>query len=683
MVRIGNGIRGNRTAGLGLVLSVIMLLCLTGQAVAEDQPATGLTDLSLEELMTIKVTTVSKRAENISDAAAAVYVLKAEDIRRSGAASIPEALRMVPGVEVAQLSANMYAVSARGFNGTFANKLLVMIDGRSVYTPLYSGVFWDVQDVLLEDIDRIEVVRGPGATLWGANAVNGVINIITERSDRTKDLYVKAAGGTIDRNAFEARYGFDIGPRSTLRLFARQFSQNQFDDSLGLNSGLRSEIYHGGFRYDTRPDDRHDFTFQGDWYSGESALDYILPTVSIPYQYRYSTVGKVAGGNLLSRWTYDLSANLQSTFQAYFDYTKRDDPVVAETRQTIDLDYQQEWLVTDRFTMLLGLGYRNSTDDLTATPVTTASPLEASNYLWSSFVQGDIRMIPRRVTLTLGSKFEHNGYTGFDVQPSIRAMWTPTETNSIWAAVSRAVRTPSRGEREGLVWLGVIPPLTLANPTALPMKVKYVGTTAFQAEDMVAYEIGYRTQPTATLWIDVAAFYNQYHKLISAELGSPYPEDSVTGAWVLPFSPSNSRQAVTKGVEIATDWQPIKPMRIRVAYTHIDASITGAELQGATAITFGSFLTPQNQLSVRSIINPYRNVDLDLWARYVDRIPEQDVPGYVSLDARIGVRINHAVEVGLTGKNLLDDNRLEFRSEMLGRALWTGRRILGTVTWNL
>ena len=414
-------------------------------------------DLPLEDLLSMEVTSVSKKKQRLTEAAAAVFVITQEDIRRSGVTSIPEALRLAPGLQVAKIDANKWAISSRGFNTQFVNKLLVLIDGRSVYTPSYSGVYWDAQDTLLEDIDRIEVIRGPGATLWGANAVNGVINIITKQAGDTQGGLMVASAGNEEKVIAGLRYGAELNKNTHGRLYLK-FNERDSSYAPGLDdeAGDDWKSLRGGFRIDSQPSDKDRWTVQGDVYEADENQTLNLwrdPSDPsnlnfAPFYLDANTADEIesSGWNLLTRWDHLLSNTSNITLQLYYDHTKRAENFLLQEQDTLDIDFQHQLEVFGNHDLVWGLGYRHIEDEFSNTYIVAFLPDSGSSDLFSAFLQDEIELLPDRLRLTLGSKFEQNDFTGFEVQPSARLIWLPTERSTLWGSVSRAVRTPSRLE---------------------------------------------------------------------------------------------------------------------------------------------------------------------------------------------------------------------------------------------
>jgi len=593
---------------------------------------------------------VSKKAEKLSNAPAAVFVITQEDIRRSGVTSIPEALRMVPGLEVAKIDANKWAITSRGFNSRFANKLLVLMDGRTLYTPMYSGVFWDIQDTLLEDVDRIEVIRGPGATLWGANAVNGVINIITKNSKETQGTMISGGMGTEERGFGSIRYGTEVGNEAYVRAYGKYFSRDAGAFPNGDDAHDDWESVRGGFRTDWQASENISLTLQGDIYDCDSGQTITSYQFTPPYSQTHNADIESSGGNLLWRLTRSLN-NSEMSFQAYYDRTEHREIAGDEKRQTFDLDFQHCFRPLKGQELIWGLGYRLSKDDVK--PILnnlndTIEPDSRHDDLFSAFFQDEIAFFEDRLFLILGSKFEHNEYTGFEIQPNVRLSWLPDERHSFWASVSRAVRTPSRGEHDAQSTIQVMAP-THSNP--FPAAIRYLGNSDMESEVLMAYELGYRTLLTDRASLDFAVFYNDYLELVGFNLGTPYFVTGPIPHYVFPVSMLEAEEGYTYGLEMAGVWALSDRCRINVAYTYLKTDI----------IQYGmEKMDPRHQVSIRNTVDLSKNVELDLWARYVDELPDLDTPDYVTLDVRLGWKPLKNVEISLVGQNLLDPQHGEY-----------------------
>src|SRR2546422_1294895 len=482
-------------------LVIVGLVCFGRSALAQQPDSLGaLKRLSIDQLMNIEVTSVSRRAERLSHAASAIQVITQEDIRRSGASSLPEALRLATNLQVAQVDSRQWAISARGFNSPAANKLLVLIDGRTVYTPLYSGVFWDVQDVDLADIDRIEVISGPGPTLWGANAVNGVINVITRNSGDTQGLLVSGGGGTELRGFGNARYGGALTPTVHYRVYGNGFARQPTLLPSSLDAADDWHALQGGFRVDWDASPTNGVSVHGDLYDGR---------ISQPSA---SDIA-VSGHNLAARWSHTISATSDLRAELYYDRTHRDIPgTFGEDLATYDVDIQHRTELGQRHDLVWGLGYRLINDRVVNSAALEFLPPHVARQWFTAFVQDEIALVPDRLHVALGTKLEHNDYTGFEIQPSGRANWRLSPSGTLWAAVSRALRTPSRIDRELFVR---VPPATFL-----------AGGPGFDSEEELAYELGYRHQQ-GSLALSVATFYSRYHGLRSVEQVHPPAADTL------------------------------------------------------------------------------------------------------------------------------------------------------------
>ncbi len=617
-----------------------------------------LTELSLEDLMNIEITSVSKKSETLSEAPAAIFVITQEDLRRSGATTIADALRMVPGVQVGRIDSNKWAVSIRGFNGRFANKLLVLMDGRSVYTPLYSGVFWEVQDTLLEDIDRIEVIRGPGAALWGANAVNGVINIITKSAEETTGTLVSVGAGTEERANASARVGTEMGADQWLRVYAKYTDRDSQEFASGAAADDDWSTYRGGFRYDLTSDDLNRWTLQGDLYTsrmGETVAQ-PLPTVTPPFMTTalVETDTTNTGGNLLGRWTRSLRDDSELSFQAYYDRVQFQSLFADATVDTVDLDFQHRFHFSPRQEIIWGVGYRFIQDNLDNGDRVFVEPESDQQNLASAFIQDQITLIEDQLALTLGAKLEHNDFTGYEFQPNIRMLWSPSNRQSIWASVARAVRTPSRGEVDGRI----------ISPTAgmAPTTATTTADSDLDSETVIAYEAGYRLQPIEPIVLDITAFYNDYQHLRDALVGDP-EFNPLTGQVAVPITIENESDAHVYGFETMVDARAASWWRVSLAYTYLQLDIDEPDNSAVPDLDEGG--SPRHQISLRSMMDIGDQFEVDLWSRYVSELRTNDIDAYTTLDAQLTWKPRSDFRIALVGQNLIDDQHAEFVSEYL------------------
>jgi iron complex outermembrane receptor protein len=649
-----------------------------GVGSAEQPPGKprDLTALSLEELMNIEVTSVSKKEQKLSQAAAAVYVITQEDIRRSGATSIPEALRMAPGLQVARINGSKWAISARGFNGQFANKLLVLIDGRSVYTPLFSGVYWDVQDTLLEDIDRIEVIRGPGATMWGANAVNGVINIITKAASQTQGGLVSAGGGTEERGFGGLRYGGPLGPNAHYRLYAKYSKRNHLLTESGLGASDGWDAVRGGFRMDLNLSGHDSLTLQGDLYRNQEAQRLDQVSLSPPFQHSLRDDYQPAGGNVLARWRHS-SKGSEMTLQFYHDRTRREDALLGDALATTDVDFQHRFSLAARHELLWGAGYRLTSEQISNRLTFSFSPDRRRDSLYSAFVQDEIALVEDRLRLVVGSKFEHNPFSGLEIQPTAQLAWSPHARHAAWTSVSRAVRTPSPGDQNVRINLSA-----WAGAGGITNLLALLGNRDFRSEDLLAWELGYRLQATARVSLDLASFYNSYDEVRSFRLGAPFLEQVPAPLHVLvPGYFGNQSKARSHGLEVAANWTPIGGWRWSAGYTGLALRLRHPPTGMDTSMLEGD--SPAHQVNLRSYLDLSRTLQWDSALYYVSALSKLHVPAHTRLDTRLGWRATSELEVSVSLQNLLDNRHPEFVPEGTSRMTEIGRSVYGKVTWRL
>ena len=636
--------------------------------------------LDIEQLMEMEVTSVAKKPQKFSQAAAAIFVITAEDLRRSGATSIPEALRMVPGVEVARIDANKWAITSRGFNDRFADKLLVLLDGRTIYDPLFSGVYWDVQDTLLEDIDRIEVIRGPGGALWGANAVNGVINIVTKEAKNTQGMLVTAGAGTEEQGFGGMRYGGRMGERGHYRIYAKYVDRDEGEDPSGNDASDDWRQWRTGFRLDQERE-RDLFTLQGDLYYGKSGQTLTSAMLTPPFAQTFDHDVKVGGGNVLGRWRHIVSTSSDMTMQLYYDRTEREDDrpdgtVFSRDRDTIDLDFQHRFPWRERQELIWGLGYRFTWDDLGGISTISFNPDRREDHLLSAFFQDEIALLPDKLVLFLGSKFEHNDYTGLEVQPSVRVRWSPNPRHTFWAAVSRAVHTPSRTNDDVRINFAVFPGQSGLTELAI------LGDRDVDSEELWAFEAGYRSSLTQKISLDAAAFYNEYDRLITTRPGTPFIETTPAPAHlVIPSVFSNDMDGETYGAEVAVNWKPTNGWAWSIAYSYLQLHLQGqtSSIDAQAEGIEGS--SPHHQVKLRSLLDLPRHLEFDTSLYFVDNLPGQDIPGYIRLDTRLGWNPTEEVEVSIALQNLLDDRHPEFGDASGVRATEVEHSLYGKVTW--
>ena len=640
----------------GVLASAIIFVTSASPAMAfaEKIPIQTLADMSLADLANIEVTSVSKKTQPLQSAAAAIAVITSEDIRRSGATSLPETLRFVPGINVARQGSTTWAVSSRGFSSVNSEKLLVLSDTRSIYTPLFSGVLWDVQDYVLNDIERIEIIRGPGAALWGSNAVNGVINITTKKAQDTQGLYVETILGTEDRISTAARFGGSSANGINYRVFGKYYDR---DSSWRQNAGSTDDarLGHFGTRVDWDMTAADNLTLQGDIYNG--TLGQLAPSINIIG--RPGPTGSldinVSGGNVLGRWQHQLGNQSNFVLRMYYDNTHRNDPSYRDDLDTADIDFQHQLMLGSRQILLWGASYRETFNRNEGKGIFNVEPDSSRDQLFSAFVQDQIALLDN-LELTLGTKYEHNDFSGYELQPSGRLGWDISPTHTVWTAVSRAVRVPTRLERD----IGV----DVSDPSDNPI-LRLQGSKKFKAEELKAYEIGYRWRARENVFLDIAAFHNQYDGLSSLEVGAPYidPRD---GRTVIPIVNENATTGSTQGVETLVTFTPFANWRLSANYSYLDMHLdpSGSDLNRGV---FLAGATPRHQVGLRSSLDLAAGVQLDLQYRYqsaLRHIPDivdgSGIAGYSELDFRLAKRIMSALEISLVGQNILHNHHPEF-----------------------
>lgn len=643
--------------------------------------AADLTELSIEQLLNVEVTSAGRKAQKLEDTATAIYVITQEDIRRSGMTSIPDLLRMVPGLQVAQINGNTAAIGSRGFNQRYSNKLLVLLDGRTLYTPTFSGVFWDAQDVVLEDIERIEVIRGPGGTLWGANAVNGVINITTKSAAATQGGMANAGAGNTERQG-AVRYGGEIGEAGYYRVYAKSIGQDNFPLATGAQAHDRRNMRSTGFRADWALPGGDTVTAQGGIYDGNADQTVSTARLSPPATLFLDTTIAQKSGNLLMNWKHALSAASEWSLKFYYDYYQRQGAGVSERRDSRDLDFQHRLLLAGNHDIVWGLGYRQTSDELNDAFVVSFLPPRRRDNTVTAFFQDEIALGQGsgrdKVHLILGSKLGHNDYSGFEYQPNLRLRWTVDERQMAWAAVSRAVRIPSRVYSD-VRFNAVASPRAGVPAIAL---VRIVGSPAVQPEELLAYEAGYRVRPSERLSLDVAGFYNEYRNLMTMEPLTPFVEAGPPARLVAAQQFQNKASATTHGLELSASWQPTEKWQLKAAYSWLEMRIRRDANSADNAIEAKAGDAPRHQMQFHThhALNAQTNLDASLY--YVDKLPNQNIPAYTRLDARFGWRPQRDLELSLGARNLLDRRHPEFVSAIVGPGTSEmPRSIYGAATW--
>lgn len=648
-----------------IVLYVCLCSFLPNNAWSGD--LSQLKTLSLGELMKLEVNIVSKTPLALGDSPSAIYVITAQQIQRSSAQSIPDLLRTVPGLSVASIDANKWAVSSRGFNNQLANKLLVMLDGRSVYTPLFSGTYWEVQDLLLEDIERIEVIRGPGASVWGANAVNGVINIITKHSADTQGSLVTAFAGTEQRQT-AIRRGGTLPGTGHYRVYAKYRNQ---DDSEFVDGGDASDHWddiRGGFRLDWNKN-QSTYQLQGDAYRGDMGERLrVIDSAAAEFTSLRNDDIDVSGANLLFRRQKPVNGHTTSELQAYLDHTYRNQTLIEEARTTLDIAYQRQTDTNSGNSLVWGVNYRLGMDELpdgnTAKgEIRFFDPEKRHDQLFGGFFQYEQQLLPDKFWLTLGSKLEHNDYTDFEVQPSVKLRFKPADHSLVWTSVSRAVRVPSRAEHDMLIGLTVIddgPPPTLFT---------LLGNNDFEAEELTAWELGYRSNPAPNLVYDLAVFYNDYDNLQTLEpvgfTGPLTPFPSITALAAV----DNKLRGETFGLELAVSWSPTPKLSFLANYSFLEMALHGAADTLDSRAEINEEFSPEQQLGLQVHYQLHNDLTLDIWNKYTDQLPRLDIGDYVQTDVSLRWNKSKNTSLVLGARNLLSNHKQQFSSGVVETAV--------------
>ncbi|MFP4144474.1 MAG: TonB-dependent receptor plug domain-containing protein [Phycisphaeraceae bacterium] len=613
---------------------------------ADDIAAEELLEMDMEALMDMEVTSATKtEGTSLTEAPAAIYVIADEDIDRSGLQSLPELLRLVPGMHVARVDAHTWAIAARGFNAQFNNKQLVMIDGRSVYTPLFGGVYWDMQDVVIEDLDRIEVIRGPGGSLWGANAVNGVVNVITKDASETQGWMLETSVGTEMLNRTAVRYGGQLGDDAYFRVYGKYVQHDDYvypdgsDGSDGADEWYRGM---GGFRMDFLGDENDKVMVQGGAFGarlGQELRIWDMPVVGT--QRRFEEID-ANGAYLLGEWAHTFEDDSLLTLQSYYDYTERNEVINPQSLHKFDVELEHVFRPWEDHQVIWGLGYRLYSDDNDNGPGVTFDPASRTDHTYSAFIQDTIELVEDRFSVTLGTKVEHNDYSGFEYQPSFRSVWTPSEQHAFWGAVSRAVRTPTRFQEDGQLTLDVVP-----TPFG-PMPIRMVGKDDLPPEKLIAYEVGHRWAPSRNFFLDTTAFYNEYDDLSSM----------VPASQPMTLTFASEGEAESYGLETSATWQVTSDWELRGSYSLLRMFVHG----GDESVEDGY---PVHQAQVHSYVDVTDTVGFNTSLYWYDQVASAGtgIPSFFRLDTGVTWRPRENVEIGLWGQNLLDGEHAEYSAQ--------------------
>ena len=653
---------------------LLLSLILPHWVRASWKPDTGsendLKQLSLEQLGNVEVTTASKVPAAVWKTPAAIYVITHDDIMRSGATSIPEALRLAPGVEVARIDSNKWSIGIRGFGSRLSRSVLVLIDGRTVYTTLLAGTYWEVQDTVMDDIERIEVIRGPAGTIWGPNAVNGVINVITKSTKDTRGTLASVGGGNLEQGFFNARQGWGNGTDLNYRVYAKGFNRGpeyHYDDQ----NFDRWRAAQAGFRVDWDHNQQNRFTFQGDIYDEGAGESVIATSYTKPYEQNIRGTALLSGGNILGRWTRTQGEGQDIQVQAYYDRTNRHEPNFGDLRDTFDIDFLQRFRLPARQQISWGLGARFSHGkDLQVVSGLTFEPSQRTDQLLTAFLLDEIALVDNHLSLSLGTKLLHTNFTGVHLEPSVRLLWNPDDKQSFWTAFTHAVRTPSDAERDFFLsgFIAVDP------SSGTPFFARFNANRNFRAEQLNGYEVGYRRLLSQNIFFDVAGYYNHYGALFSEDItGPPFLENvPAPPHFLLPARFGNGLVGTTEGGEIAAEWRPSQFWHLRGSYSFLEMHIE----QGHNSLDVGTppaiqGSSPQHQAALQSGFDFSKSLNLDLAYRFVSALPGQAPNGFPELyvrsystaDASFRWRFAKGFKLTVAGQNLLQPQHVEFAGD--------------------
>lgn len=622
-----------------------------------------LVSLSLKELIDVEITSVSKKPQKLSSAAAAIHVITQEDISRSGVTSIPEALRLAPGITVARQSSDIWAISSRGLDGRYSTTLLVVIDGREVYNPVSNGVLWDTVDLMLEDIERIEVIRGPGSTLWGMNAVNGVINIITKSASDTVGGKLAAYGGNIEASG-ALRYGVEVDDHSEFRVYAKYLNRAANVNPSGISTHDDQDIISGGFRAELQLTPNDQLMFDGRYYESQSGVSIASPTLTPPYSEPLIGNENEVGGHFLSKWSHRYSDTSSHFLKIYYNLQDRVFPFMDARVDTVDIDFQHQFSFWDRHSVIWGLGYRYQYFQSKPGSLVNFIPEKQNLNTYNFFIHDDISLIQDELRLIIGTKVEKAFFTDVQLLPSIRMAWTPTSNQTLWGAISRAVRNPSVINRSIQSVLSTIPPGP-ASMSPIPISPALSGNPDIKPEELIAYELGYRIFLWDQVSLDISGFYNDYDNLTTAQVNGP-PQFMVPPPHLeLPLQITNGLKGETYGVEIDAAWQVLENWRLTGYYSFIQMHLDISPYPGDPMMQSSSDDVSRQQFSIRSSFDFLSEFHWDLWLRYVDQLPSRLVGDYTTLDTRLAWRPVKDLEFSIVGQNLIDSGHIEFTSEFV------------------
>jgi iron complex outermembrane receptor protein len=645
-------------------------------AIAGQGPGVNLADLSIEELLAIRVVSGSKKSQRITETAAAIYVITADDIRRQNASTLTELLRQVPGLLVARETTGEWAISIRGFNDKHANKLLVLMDGRTVYSPLYGGVEWDVQDPMLEDIERIEVIRGPGAALWGANAVNGVINIITKSSADTVGGLIALDAGTLEKGSIAARYGGSIGSNVHYRVFTKYFDRKSLQDAAGNTPfGGWTNLRQGG-RVDLSPSQKDTIMVTGGWSHGSlRGPDNEIVSFTAPFESAVDEHDKTTAGFLLTRWTRRLREGSEFDLQFIHDRIHQYDGLGHDKDESIDMtdvEFSHHVMVFGRHDLVWGAGFRRVHDVILPAFDSSFTPGSFTARTFNSFIQDEIALRPQ-LRLTAGTKVEHNAFSGIEIQPTARLWWAPSVAHSAWTAVSRAVRVPSRSERDQdeLESIG-------ENDDGDVEYEQRVASPLFKSERLTSYELGYRFVRAARVSVDVASFYNVYDDLPTLEPQATRVTNAPIAGVMTPLIRANLASGRVAGTEVTAFWTASNNVRLSGNYTRLYMRLhADPDSNDEDAEAFQD-RNAKNLFYVRAYADLPQRLDLTMEVRYVGAIVGEGVDGYAEGNVHLARRLRQGLRLSLSVENLFHERHAEWN---FGESMTPTRAIRASLDW--
>jgi iron complex outermembrane receptor protein len=620
-----------------------------------------LMDLDIESLMEIEVYSVSKKAQKLSDTTSAVFVINQEMIHKSGLTEIPEILRLAPGVQVSRITGNSWSVSIRGGSGRYGDMLLVMIDGRSIYTPLYAGVYWEDQDLPLQDIDRIEVIRGPGATIWGANAMNGVINIITKKAKQTQGSQINISTGSINTALATVRHGGTINDDTYYRMSLQYRNQSRLEEPNGTKNHDGIQMGHGDFRTDWTPNTQDSFSLQGSFFNGDRDENVLWAQPAPPYSTSIHNTSDSNGWDLVGSWNRQFSSDNQLGLTFYYDNTYKDTFYYSFDIDNWDIALQQQLTITDTQNLIYGLRCRYTNSDLSGKDNVHFNKAKRTDYLYSFFIQDEIELFSDELFLTLGSKFEYQNITNLEILPTARLLWKLTEESSVWAAVSRAVRSPSIADQDIVVEIGYAP--INGDPSQL-IGYWVNGNPDMESEENISYETGYRTNLTSTVSFDLTLFYSTYDNVRGFLPLQPVPTLTPVPHLRADIQFLNLISGYSYGFEVSATWNPLEQLRFTANYSNLQILVD--DITGISDQQLGQFddRTPTSLYNLTGNWAIQEDLDIGLYLYGSSKLSRQSnpVPSYLRCDLRLAWRPVPSVELSLVGQNLFDSEHTEYPS---------------------